>query len=146
MSYNAVRIRADDDLGAAAMYLPEPMDGGDRPELRRIGDVVRELREQLGVSQTDVAEMLHVDQTTWSKRERRSRFSVDDLVQFEDAYGLIRGEVLRRAGYVMDPVGPLDQVDSWLFADDTARGAIKRMIAPWIDQPRQVDPYRPPTG
>lgn len=108
---------------------------GRLPELRPIGATVRELREQLGMTQEQVAEALEVDQAAWSKRERGvTRFNAEELVRFEDTFGMLRGTVYRRAGYVEDPEGPLEQIDAWSFLDPRWRDAIRRMVEPELPE------------
>lgn len=117
------------------MY-PAPDMSGARPELRPIGATVRELREDLNLTQEAVAEALEVDQAAWSKRERGvTRFNAEELVRFEDAFGMMRGTVLRRAGYVVDPEGPLEQIASWTFLEERWRDAIRRMVEPELPDP-----------
>jgi len=94
----------------------------DLPKLIPPGVAMRQIREQLGLRQEDVAKQLGFGasgQTSMSYRERDpagDRRAVepshDELVKFEDLNGLQRGTVLRAAGYVVDAAGPLEQVES----------------------------------
>lgn len=84
--------------------------------LRAIGEVLREVREEHGLSQRRCAELLGVSTSAMSDRETGvARVQPEDLVRLEDALGVVRGEVLRRAGYVRDPAGPLEVIDSWTW-------------------------------
>lgn len=116
------------------MY-PAPDMRGSLPPLRPIGAVVRELREELGLTQEAVAEALEVDQAAWSKRERGvTRFNPEELVRLEDTFGMLRGTIYRRAGYVEDPAGPLEQIAAWTFLDPRWRDAIRRMVEPELPE------------
>lgn len=100
-----------------------------RPPLRPLGDVLRELRRERGLSQEAAAELVSVSQSVLSNREvGTSRVQIEDVLRFEDALGLCRGEVYRRAGYVVDPTGPMEQIDSWTFLDADWRAGLKRMV------------------
>lgn len=111
-----------------------------RPPLRPIGPTLREVRvEVIGASQREVAEVLgFTSQSKVSLREKHPDEQQGDkpveprpaeLVAIEDHYGLQRGTILRRAGYVVD-VGddPLEQVESWTFMSRELREAIKLQV------------------
>lgn len=121
------------------MYLPGSMAARRRPALRQIGDVVRDLRERLGISQDTAAAIMQVDQAALSKRERGvTRFHFEELVRFEDAYGLQRGEVLRRAGYVVDAHTPPEQIDTWSsFLTAKDRGLLHFVVDPAWEEAQQ---------
>jgi len=94
--------------------------------------VWREVRKELGVKQADVAAILDLGggQSAVSQREtgKTADFSVRELVAFEDEYGLVRGTILRRAGYVVDPQTPGEIVDSWSFLSSEVRTFLRPMI------------------
>lgn len=129
-----------------------------RPPLQPLGPTWRAVRKELrttageAVRQEDVAQALGFGpngQAYVSVREkhpaenRAVEPTVAELVAFEDAFGLERGTVLRRAGYVTDPYGPLDQIDSWTFLDPKVREAIKRMVDPeWQSAGRPIPTLR----
>lgn len=99
--------------------------------LRAIGEVLREVREEHGLSQRRCAELLGVSTSAMSDRETGvARVQPEDLVRLEDALGVVRGEVLRRAGYVRDPAGPLEVIDSWTWLGAPWRAAIRRLVEP----------------
>lgn len=114
-----------------------------RPPLQPLGPTWRAVRKELRTSsgeqvrQEDVGQALGFGpngQAYVSVREkhpaenRAVEPTVAELVAFEDAFGLERGTVLRRAGYVMDPLTPIEQIDSWTFLSAELRDAIKRMV------------------
>lgn len=106
--------------------------------LRPIGVALRELREELGVSQRRAAVLIGLSTSAMSERETGvARVQPEELVRLEDALGVVRGEVLRRAGYVVDPASPLEQVDSCLWLDEPMRRAVRRLIEPELG-PRRV--------
>lgn len=83
------------------------------------------------MSQRRAAGMIGVSASAMSDRETGvARVQLEDLVRLEDALGVVRGEVLRRAGYVVDPAGPLEQVASWRWLDKGLRRAVTRLIEP----------------
>ncbi|MCC6227220.1 MAG: hypothetical protein IT195_12555 [Microthrixaceae bacterium] len=101
---------------------------------------MREVRVQvLGVSQREIAEVLgFTSQSKVSLREKHPDEQHGDkpveprpveLVAIEDHYGLQRGTILRRAGYVVD-VGddPLEQVEAWSWMSRELRDAIKLQV------------------
>ena len=110
----------------------------DLPELQPLGPTWREVRKEIGATQAQVGAVLGLahGQTAMSNREQdpSSPNAVPpqprELVEFEDKFGLQRGTVLRRAGYVVDAENPLEQIDSWSFLSPTLRDAIKRMVEP----------------
>lgn len=108
------------------------------PELKPLGPVWKTVRKELGLTQTEVGEVLGLahGQAAISNREQdpSSPNAVPpapvEIARFEDRFGLQRGTVLRRAGYVIDPQTPLEQIDSWSFLSEALREAIKRMVQP----------------
>ncbi len=92
----------------------------DRPAIRPIGPTWQEVRTEIGARQQDVAKAVGLKggQSAISNREadpdtnpRAIEPRPIELVRFEDAYHLQRGTVLRRAGYVVDALDPLDLID-----------------------------------
>ena len=125
----------------------------ERPALRPLGPTWREVRLEVGLRQSDVAELLGWGangQAMVSYREKAPEQEgaiaprVEELVRFEDAVGLQRGTVLRRAGYVVDAGDPLEQVEGWTFLAPAAREAVRRVIEPeWIRHLRNAPRERP---
>lgn len=114
------------------------MSAQELPELQPVGPVWRAVRKELGLNQTEVGEVLGFThgQAAISNREQHpsNPNAVEplpmEIVRFEDRFGLQRGTVLRRAGYVVDGSTPLEQIDSWSFLSESLREAIKRMVQP----------------
>lgn len=111
-----------------------------RPPLRPLGPVLREVRvEVLGVSQKELADVLgFTSQAKISLREKHPNDRSGDkaveprpaeLVAIEDHYGLQRGTILRRAGYVTD-VGsdPAEVIESWSWMSRELRESIKLQV------------------
>lgn len=113
------------------------MSASELPPLQPIGPTWATVRKEMGLRQIDVGEMLGWGkraQSAMSNREQppdspaATEPSHDELVRFEDHYGLKRGTVLRRAGYVVDATDPLDTIDSWSFLDPTERRIIRGVV------------------
>lgn len=103
--------------------------------LRAIGVALREVREAAGLSQRACADLLGLSPSAMSDRETGvARVQPEELVRLEDALGLVRGEVLRRAGYVHDPAGPLEVVESWTWLAPAWRAAIRRLVEPELPE------------
>jgi len=119
----------------------------DLPDLKPIGPVWREVRQELGARQVDIGSLYGWGPSAQSSMSNRERDPEEyaraveptprELVVFEDAYNLQRGTVLRRAGYVVDAESPLDQIEGWTFLHPEARALIRQMVeAKWIEAGR----------
>lgn len=108
----------------------------DRPPLRPLGPTLRAVREQLNLTQQEAADAIGLrgGQASMSPREmdpshtRAIEPRPDELVRFEDKFGLQRGTVLRLAGYVVDALDPVELVDSWTFLNTTEREIVRDII------------------
>ncbi len=125
------------------------------PELRPVGPTWREVRQELGVRQLDVAQALGFGsggQAMMSYREKMPgeplavEPSYAELCAFEDAYGLQRGTVLRRAGYVVDVDldDPISLIKSWSWLPAALRGAGVRIVEPEWKRARGAERRRGP--
>lgn len=133
-----VRETTDGDAGGTF----PAMTSNPLPELRPVGPVWREVRLELGLRQSDVAAMLGFQPSTGqamvSYREKAPDEPmavaprIEELVAFEDAAGLQRGYVLRRAGYVVDAADddPLELVRGWSWLPAGLRDAVVRIVEP----------------
>ena len=118
------------------------MAASELPELKPLGPVWKEVRKELGLTQTQVGEVLSLNhgQVAISNREQDPSNpnavppAPMEIARFEDRFGLQRGTVLRRAGYVVDSQTPMEQIDSWSFLSAPLREAIKRMVQPDWDK------------
>ena len=136
------------------------MGAADLPSLQPIGLTWKAIRQELGVRQIDVGTLLGFGksaQSNMSNREQPPEHpastepSHDELVRFEDHYGLQRGTVLRRAGYVVDSMDPLETVDSWSFLDPTEKRIIRGVVQEALDRAgrpgaRSRETARSPSG
>ena len=60
-----------------------------------IGNKIKELREKAGLSQTHIAQLLGIDQSTISKCEKGERqFQVDHLERLGNLFGLSLGDLM----------------------------------------------------
>lgn len=118
---------------------------GQPPDVRPIGPVWREVRLEVGATQAQVGEILGLahGQVAVSYREKDPSApkavepSPAELALFEDRFGLQRGTVLRRAGYVVDAESPLEQIDSWSFLNPSERQLIREAVEKrWIEAGR----------
>jgi len=96
-----------------------------RPEERRLSDAFREAYEAAGVSQTQIAEALGVDQPRVSKWARgESEPALHQLPVIDALCGQPRGHVLRLAGYVDDGVDVIAAIHQDDRLDKESRDAI----------------------
>ena len=64
-----------------------------------IGQQIKALREKAGLSQTQIAQFLEVDQSTVSKCEKGERqFQVDHLERLGSLFGLSLGDLMSEGG------------------------------------------------
>lgn len=111
------------------------------PALRPIGPTMREVRLELGATQEEVAAVLGFgkggqSQVSYREKDPAAPTGVTkpiepapvELVAFEDHYGLQRGTILRRAGYVVDADTPVDLIESWTFLNPTERQIIRGIV------------------
>lgn len=78
--------------------LASPVSEGKPAICRAISDAI----DQAGITEQELADRLRVRQSSvWKWRTKREP-RLDRIVAIEDALGLGRGELLRRAGYVKD--------------------------------------------
>lgn len=115
-----------------------------RPILRPLGRAWKEVREEVNATQADVAEVLGLSggQSAVSQREtgKTALFNPEELVSFEDHYGLQRGTVFRRAGYVVDADTPDEIIGSWDFLSPDVREMLRRVVMPSWEERAQHTP------
>lgn len=120
----------------------------DRPVIRPLGPTWQEVRTEIGARQQDVAKAVGLKggQSAISNREadpdtnpRAIEPRPIELVRFEDAYHLQRGTVLRRAGYVVDALDPLELIDSWTFLHPRERRIIRRTVEDALRSAAETD-------
>ncbi len=103
---------------------PEPTD-------QALGAALRSVREELGLTLVAAGKPIKVGKTGMSSRELGdTRLWPVELAKIEDAFGVPRGTVYRRAGFVVDPAGPVEQIDSWTFLTPQPREMLHRMVDP----------------
>lgn len=125
------------------------------PPLQPIGPTLKKVREELGgkVRQIDVGIVLGWGTSAQSKMSNREALPgtpgasdprPEELVAFEDHYGLQRGTVLRRAGYVTDPEGgPLEIIDSWTFLTKSERELLRFAVEKALERAGEKPSRRP---
>lgn len=119
----------------------------DRPPLHPLGPTLQLVRKELDVTQQEAAEAIGLKggQSSMSPREmhpehpRAIEPRPDEIVRFEDRYGLQRGTVLRRAGYVVDALDPLDSIDGWTFLNATERGIVRHIVNEALARSQRAD-------
>lgn len=97
-----------------------------------IGEAIREVRG--GMTQTELASAVGTDQGTVSKWETGGlNPSFDDLPKIEEACGVARGTILRRAGYVAE----LTSLKDWLEADSSILPANIDLVLQAVESARK---------
>lgn len=61
--------------------------------------------------------------------EGHTKLTIDQIVAIEDHFDVMRGTVLRSAGYVVDAVTPPQQIDSWWwFLNEQTRLILHQIV------------------
>lgn len=86
-----------------------------------------------------LGEFIDVKKSGMSARELGStRLWPTEIARIEDGLGLQRGEVYRRAGFVVDALTPPEQVTSWgRFMDAKTLEILHRIVDPEWEKARR---------